>query len=261
VKGVIFACAVLSFGILTADTNALHAVLLPTPTVVSSLVVLPVGLCVLLWLGTIRPAELRLHVSLLYVAGFLALCLLGAANTVGAALKGLPADSAWTTGQLHAVLFGAPILAAFAGIYHWAPKIWGRSLRAGAGVLQWLLLFGGFVVSALGSWFLGYAGAPWHVDNLTGPGTKSSWLALSRLSGLGGVLIFLGIVVFIANVLVSVLGPGEPAPDDPYDAGTLEWATSSPPPEDNFAYVPEVRSDNPLADVRATDATSGGGAS
>ena len=251
VKGAIFAFAVLSFGVLTADTNGLHAVLLPTPTVVSALVILPVGLCLLLWLGTIRPPELRLHVSLLYVAGFVALCLLGAANAIGAALQGLPGDSAWTTGQLHAVLFGAPILAAFAGIYHWAPKIWGRHLRPSLGALQWLLLFGGFLVSALGSWFLGYAGAPWHVDNLTGPGTKSSWLALSRLSGLGGVLIVLGLLVFVANLLVSVLGPGEAAPDDPYEASTLEWATSSPPPEDNFAYVPEVRSDTPLTDLRA----------
>ena len=260
VRGAIFAFAVLSFGVLTADTNALHAVLLPTPTVVSALVLLPAGLCLLLWLGTVRPPELRLHVSLLYVAGFVALCLLGGANAVGAALKGLSADSAWTTGQLHAVLFGAPILAAFAGIYHWAPKIWGRHLRPLLGALQWLLLFGGFLVSALGSWFLGYAGAPWHVDNLTGPGTKSSWLALSRLSGLGGVLIVLGILVFVVNLVVTVLGPGVAAEDDPYEAGTLEWATSSPPPEDNFAYVPEVRSDSPLNDVRSTAEGVDGGA-
>ena len=259
VKGAIFAFAVLSFGILAADTNALHAVLIPTPTVLSALVVLPAGLCLLLWLGTIRPAELRLHVSLLYVAGFVLLCLLGGANAVGAALKGLSGNSAWTTGQLHAVLFGAPTLAAFAGIYHWAPKIWGRPLRATLGVLQWLLLFGGFVVSAVGSWFLGYAGAPWHVDHLTGPGTKSSWLALSRLSGLGGGLIALGIVVFVVNLAYSVLGPApaEATPDDPYEAATLEWATSSPPPEDNFSYVPEVQSDRPLADLRAADAPAG----
>jgi cytochrome c oxidase subunit 1 len=260
VKAAIFAFAILSFGILAADTNALHAVLLPTPTLVSALVVLPTGLCVLLWLGTIRPAQLRLHVSLLYVAGFVVLCLLGGANAIGAALKGLPGDSAWTTGQLHAVLFGAPTLAAFAGIYHWAPKIWGRPLRATLGVLQWLLMFGGFLVSALGSWFLGYAGATWHVDHLTGPGTKSSWLALGRLSGLGGGLIALGIVVFVVNLAYSALGPGsdEVGPADPYEGATLEWATSSPPPEDNFTYVPEVQSDRPLADLRAAEATPGG---
>jgi heme/copper-type cytochrome/quinol oxidase subunit 1 len=156
------------------------------------------------------------------------------------------------------VLFGAPTLAAFAGIYHWAPKIWGRQLRVTLGVLQWLLMFGGFVVSALGSWFLGYAGAPWRVDHLTGPGTKSSWLALGRLSGLGGGLIALGIVVFVVNLASSVLGAGEAAGGDPYEGATLEWATSSPPPEDNFSYVPEVQSDRPLADLRAADAPAGG---
>jgi cytochrome c oxidase subunit 1 len=252
VKGAIMAFAVLSFGILAASSSSARAVVLPTPTVVSALVVLPAGLCLLLWLGTMRPAELHLDVSLLYAVGFVVLCLLGALNALIAAIRGVGGGTAWTTGQLHAVLFGAPVLAAFAGIYHWAPKIWGRSLRGAVGVLQWLLLFGGFTISAIASWLLGYDGAPWHVDDLTGPGSKSAWLALSRLEGVGGVLIALGVLVFVANLALSVLRPatGEAVPDDPYGGMTLEWATSSPPPEDNFAYVPEIRSDTPLADVR-----------
>jgi cytochrome c oxidase subunit 1 len=226
VKGAIFAFAVLSFMVFTAGPTAARAVLLPTPTVVTAFVVGPVGLCALLWLGTIRPAELRLHVSLLYVAGFVVLCLLGAVAAVAAAIRGLPADSAWTTGQLHAVLFGAPTLAAFAGAYHWSPKIWGRHLRAGLGAVQWLALFGGFTLSAAGSWFLGLAGAPWHVADLTGPRSHASWLALARLSGIGGVLVEAGLVVFVVNLALTVLGPGEPALDDPYGASTLEWATT-----------------------------------
>ena len=264
VKGAIFAFAILSFGILTATGSAGSAVLLPTPTVVSALVLLPVGVCLLMWLGTIRPAELRLHVSLLYAAGFVILCLLGALNAVIAAIAGIKVNvadaglgSAWSTGQLHAVLFGAPTLAAFAAIYHWAPKIWGRHLSGSLGVIQWLLMFGGFIASAAGSWLLGYSGAPWHVANLTGPGAKAGWLGLARLEGAGDVLIVLGIAVFIINLAASVLGRGERAEPDPYGGTSLEWATTSPPPEDNFSYVPEIRSDTPLLDVRA--ATDDGG--
>lgn len=251
VKGAIFAFAVLSFGVLAANSAAAGAVVLPTPTLLSSLVVLPAGLCLLLWLGTIRPAELRLHISLLYVAGFVLLCLLGGLNAVIAAVRGVSGGSAWSTGQVHAVLFGAPTLAAFAGLYHWAPKIWGRPLRTALGAMQWLLLFGGFVISAVGSWLLGYDGASWHVADLTGAGTKPGWLALARLEAVGGVLITLGILVFVVNLAVSVLGGGDPAPDDPYDGATLEWATTSPPPPDNFTYLPEIRSDLPLTDVRS----------
>jgi cytochrome c oxidase subunit I len=251
VKGAIVLFAVLSFGILASNSRAERAVLLPTPTLVSAFVVAPAGLCLLLWLGTIRPGELRMHVSLLYVVGFIALCLLGGLNAVVAAIRGVDGASAWSTGQIHAVLVGAPTLAAFAAIYHWAPKIWGRSLRASLAVLQWALMLGGFVVSAAASWLLGYDGAPWRVADLTGAGTKSGWLALSRLEAIGGVMITLGVLLFLVNLAVSVLGPGDAAPGDPYEGVTLEWATSSPPPDDNFTYVPEVRSDAPLADARA----------
>jgi cytochrome c oxidase subunit 1 len=272
VKGAIVAFAVLSFGILAANVSDAQAVLLPTPTLVSAFLVAPAGLCLLLWLGTVRPTDLRLHVSLLYVAGFTLLCLFGALNAIIAAFEHLSSESAWSTGQLHAVLFGAPTLAAFAGLYHWAPKVWGRQLNAALGALQWGLLFVGFTVSAAGSWMLGYAGAPWRVADLTGPASKPSWLALARLAGVGGVLVSLGIVVFVINLALtwfgsrSGSGPSDLSPGDPYDGMTLEWATTSPPPEDNFIYVPEIRSGTPLTDLRedsaqASAATPDGGRS
>ena len=259
VKGAIIAFAVLSFGVLAAPARTGTAVVLPTPTVLTGLLALPVLVCLLMWLATVRPAALRLHVSLLYVGGFVLLVLMAWINAMIAAFAHIKADSAWSTGQLHALLFGAPTLAAFAAVYHWAPKIWGRPLKAALGVVQWLLVFAGFALSALGSWLLGYAGAPWHVGKLTGAGTKSSWLALSRLSGIGGGLVALGILVFVVNLAVTWAGTEQSA-DDPYEAFTLEWATSSPPPADNFAYVPEVQSDTPLADMRAAAVAGDGGA-
>jgi heme/copper-type cytochrome/quinol oxidase subunit 1 len=229
--------------------------------VLSLFVAAPIGLLVLLWLGTIRPAEVRLHVSLLYVAGFVILLVAGAVNGVIAPSQHLHggltgAGSAWTVGQVHAVLFGAPTLAAFGAIYHWAPKIYGKALNALLGVFQWLLLLVGFLLAALGSWLAGYDGAPWHVTTYTGPDAHT-WFNDARIGVAGGVLIALGLLVFVGNATMTWAlarrAPEDQRPGDPYEAATLEWATASPPPDDDFDLIPDVRSDAPLADWRQAE--------
>lgn len=261
-KGLIFATMVLGFGIIAADKSVEQAVLLPTPTVLSLLVAAPIGLLVLLWLGTVRPDSLRFHVSLLYLVGFVLLLVAGAVNGLIAPSQHLHgglsgAGSAWTVGQVHAVLFGAPTLAAFAALYHWSPKIYGRGLNTLLGILQWLLLLGGFVVTALGSWLAGYDGAPWHVTTYTGP-HASTWFDYGKLATAGGLLVAMGLLTFVANAAMTwqIARHTAPAdrPADPYGASTLEWAAASPPDEDNFDLVPDVRSDAPLADWRAATA-------
>jgi len=256
-KAIIFFTAVLCFGVLAANANVERAVVQPAPTLLTALIVVPLGLMALLWLGTVRPAELRLHVSLLYLAGFLLLLVAGAVNAAVAPsqhLVGGLSGSEWTVGQVHAVLIGAPTLAAFAAIYHWSPKIWGRGLNQLLGVVQFLLLFGGLVITAAGAWGAGYDGAPWHVDDYVGA-RADHWFNYAKLASAGGVLVALGLLVFLANVVVTWnsarQAPAEDRPADPYEGSTLEWATSSPPPEENFDVLPEIRSDSPLADLRA----------
>ncbi len=259
-KGLIFATLVLSFGILAADRSVEQAVLQPTPTVLTALIAAPIGLLVLLWLGTVRPPVLHLHISLAYVFGFVALLVAGAVNAIVAPSQHLQgglsgAGSAWTVGQVHAVLFGAPAMAAFAALYHWGPKIYGVALNALLGALQFLCLLAGFLAMAVGQWLAGYDGAPWHVGGYTGPGS-STWANYARVSTAGGVLVGLGLVLFCANAARSWARaralPESRRPGNPYDGATLEWGTTSPPPEDNFDAIPEVRSPYPLLDARAT---------
>ncbi|GAC1537360.1 MAG: cytochrome c oxidase subunit I [Acidimicrobiales bacterium] len=263
-KGLIVAAAVLSFGIEASNASVERAVLLPTPSVLSAAVAVPIALLALLWLGTIRPNQLRPHVSLLYLAGFLLVLVAGALNAVIAPsqhLVGGVNGSEWTVGQIHALLFAAPTLAAFAGIYHWSPKIWGRGLHQVLGALQALLLLGGFLLTSLGAWLAGYAGAAWHLDDYAGR-RAGDYFNYAKLSSAGGVLVALGLLVFLANVAMTakhVRGAHvEDLPGDPYDGSTLEWATTSPPPPHNFDALPEVRSDAPLADART--ARAGGAA-
>jgi cytochrome c oxidase subunit 1 len=258
-KALIFLTLVLAFGILASDGGIEKAVLIPTPTVLTLCIAAPIGLLLLLWLGTIRPAALHLHLSLAYVAGFVVLLVAGAVNGIVAPSQHLHggltgAGSAWTVGQVHALLFGAPTLAAFAAIYHWAPKLYGKGLNSLLGALQLLCLLLGFLATALGHWLAGYDGAPWHVATYTGP-DASRWANSATLSSAGGVLVALGLLLFAGNAAITYARasqlPEERRPADPYGGTTLEWATSSPPPEDDFDSLPEVRSDAPLADWRA----------
>ena len=259
VKGLIFVTMILCFGVIVADSSIEKAVLIPTPTVLTLLIAIPIGLIVLLWLGTVRPKELHPHLSLAYAAGFVLLLVAAAVNGIVAPSQHLHgglngAGSAWTVGQVHAVLFGAPTLAAFAAIYHWAPKIYGKGLNVVLGGLQFLCLLGGFFLMALGQWLAGYDGAPWHVANYTGP-DASTWAHYAILSSVGGILVVLGLLLFAGNAALTWAGarrlPEADRPGDPYEGTTLEWATSSPPPDDNFDTVPEVRSEDPLGDWRA----------
>jgi len=247
------------FGVLSLTTfgvgdRVTEAVVVPTYTVLTSLVVIPLGVTVLLWLGTLAQGRPRLHVSLVYVAGAVLLWVTGAANAIGAAAQGVPGfqgNSAWVAGNAHVVVFGPPTLLAVGALYHWGPKMWGRKLNAGLGALAFLALFAGFLASGLAYYFLGYNGVP--LGQVTG--ITSYQKGLYSLAEAGGALIVLGVLVLVIDIAASVGGRrGRPAGDDPYEGLTLEWATSSPPPPYGFDSLPEVRSAAPLAHLRGTGA-------
>ena len=247
--------ALLSLGAWAAASGVQDAVILPTYTIATALIALPIAILALIWLGTAATSTRpRFHVSVLFVLGFLGLLVLGAANAVVVAFKHLtPGDGAWTVAHVHVVAFGAPTLLAFAALYHWAPKILGRHLSAFAGGLVFLLLFGGFAIVGLGSYLVGYNHGPADASRYVDTGL----LTASRIAATGGVLVLLGVVVFLADAVRSSSGSGRSAGADPYEGQTLEWASASPPPPHNFDSVPEVRSAQPLVDLRAVP-TDGG---
>ena len=211
----------------------------------------------LMWLAGARTGQPRLHVSLLFVAGFVLLLVTGAANAIAAAFVKIDGpDSAWTTGNLHVVAFGPPALLIVGALYHWAPKLWGRSLSTLLGALTFLSLFGGFFVMGMASYALGYQGAVAHTPDMA----DSKYTGFSRLAGAGGVLIAIGIIVLLIDLINSLVrGKGAVAGADPYEGLTLEWATASPPPDHGFDLVPEVRSATPLVDVREAELADAAG--
>ena len=246
---------VLSFGAWAAGTKVADALVLPTYSVLTALVAVPLAVLVLVWLGTLAKGKPRLHPSLLFVVFAVMLLGVGGLHVAIAAMAGVE-GSAWTTGHLHTVAFGAPTLLLAGSIYHWAPKLFGRELAEGLGRLAALGLFGGFFLMGLGSYLLGYDGAPAHVRDFSFSASATTY---GLLAAIGALVVVVAALAVVGDAVRAASARSVTAgPDDPYEGLTLEWATSSPPPRAGFDSVPEVRSAHPLLDLRtAAEATDG----
>lgn len=246
--------AVLSFGSWAHNPN-MGAVVVPTSNLITTAIAIPLGLTILMWLGTMAAGRPRFHPSLLFVAGAILLWVIGAANALGAGIHhvaGLQGDSAWIAGNVHIIVIGPPTLLAVGAIYHWGPKFWGCRLSRAAGGLVFLTLFVGVVATGLAYYFLGYNGT-----SILDMGGSSYQKDLYGLAEVGGVILALGVLVLLFDMInTAVLRPRPNAGNDPYQGLTLEWATTSPPPPWGFESVPEVRSEAPLYYIRELEETS-----
>src|SRR3989442_914878 len=146
--------------------------------------------------------------------------------------------------HLRYVLFGGTMLGVFAGAYYWFPKMTGRLLDEGLGKLHFWTTFVGFNLTFLPQHWLGAVGMPRRVFTYA---ASTGWGPLNLVSTIGAAILAVAMVIFVVN-LVRSLRSGEIAGDDPWDAFTLEWATSSPPPPENFAATPAVTGRRPLRD-------------
>lgn len=211
------------------------------------LVVLPLVVFTGLVADTVRRGSIRLVSPLVWAGASLLMLLAGAAN--GALVSIDPLDLLATTAntaQIHYVLV-AVLLGAFGGLAYWSPKLWGRGIAEGASnALAGLALVGTVLLSLpdLISGFLDQGG------RLGGAADDQSAIeALNIASALGGVLLVLVALGFVALVVRAATG-GPDAVDDPWQGHTLEWATTSPPPAGNFAELPPVTSEAPVYDAR-----------
>jgi cytochrome c oxidase subunit I len=201
------------------------------------------------WMATLWRGKLTFSTPLLFATGFLTMFLIGGIN--GAFSAAVPVDFAlhdtyWVVAHLHYVLFGGSVFGVFAGIYYWFPKMTGRMLNETLGKVQFALMFIGFNLTFFPMHNLGLAGMPRRIAQYS---STAGWNELNVAATIGGFVIAASMLPFLWNVLVS-LRSGRVAGDDPWEANTLEWATSSPPPPYNFDRLPEIRSERPLFDVR-----------
>ncbi len=251
-KAFVFATA--SIGALGFTVWAHHmfttgAVFLPFFSFFTFLIAVPTGIKFFNWLATMWRGQLQLKTPLLWAIGFIALFLIGGLD--GAFLAVVPfdfhvQDTYWVVSHLHYVLVAGSVFGIFAGLFYWFPKMTGRMLDERLGKIQWLLMFIGTNLAFFPMHLLGLDGMVRRIiDYSPNPG----WTELNLLSTIGAFTIALSILPFLWNVFITLRGPRN-APDDPWDANTLEWATTSPPPPYNFDTLIPVRSERPLFDLK-----------
>jgi heme/copper-type cytochrome/quinol oxidase subunit 1 len=194
---------------------------------------------------TARGGSPKVRAALLFAVGSVLLLVLG--TVAGALLSIDPLDlhgTTWEWGQMHLVVLGAGALGGLGGLWWWAPKLFGVELPEGAGVLVFLATFAGSLLLAVPELISGLVNdlAIGQVDGL-----DDTDKLLAGLSAAGAVLLTLGGLLAAVTLLASARRKGRVVADNPWDAGTLEWATTSPPPAANFsAPLPAVLSATPL---------------
>ena len=155
-------------------------------------------------------------------------------------------DTYFVVAHFHFVLVGGIAFAVMGGIYYWFPKVFGKMLSEKLGKLHFWLFVVGFNLTFVPMHWLGFWGMPRRTYTYA-PGR--GWEGLNMMATIGAGIQALSVLVFVWNIVHS-LRSGAEAGDDPWDAWTLEWTTSSPPPEYNFEKIPVVRSSRPLWDLK-----------
>jgi cytochrome c oxidase subunit 1 len=210
---------------------------------------IPIGLLIYNWIATVWGGTLRTRAAPLYAIGAISAMTIGLAGDLAWSL--IPVgwqiqNTAAAQGATIAVMVGAAVLGGFAALHYWMPKITGRLVGDGLAKVALPLILVGLYVFALMAFFAGVKGQPVDIYKFYGGEGLDGYNLVASIAAFvmaGGVLLELG------NLAYSY-GRGVLTGHDPWGAGTLEWFATSPPPIHNFDVVPDVRSSEPLYDIR-----------
>lgn len=225
-------------------------VALPFFAIMTMLIAVPTGVKFVNWLGTLWRGSITFETPMIWAIGFVVTFLFGGLTGVilaSPALDQAVSDTYFVVAHFHYVVFGTVVFAMFAGFYFWWPKWTGKMLNERLGQIHFWMLFIGFHSTFLIQHWLGVDGMPRrYADYL--PQDGFTWM--NQVSTVGSMILGLSMVPFFWNVWITARSAPQVTVDDPWGyGGSLEWATSCPPPRHNFTSLPRIRSERPAFDV------------
>jgi len=209
-------------------------------TISTMLIAVPTGVKIFNWLGTLWGGNIRFNTPMLFSISFIAMFTIGGLSGVIHASPPTDAqqqDTYFVVAHFHYVLVGGALLGIFSGIYFWWPKFTGYFLNEKLGIANWALMMIGFNLQFAPMHWLGMDGMPRRIYTYA---ENMGWEGSNLAASVGGMILGIGILLFIINVFYSKMNKVM-AGNDPWDGRTLEWATASPPPVHDFDEIPQVK--------------------
>ncbi len=230
------------------------------------LLLVPVGLLFVNWLGTLASGAIELRAPMLFALGAISTLSFGLAGELAHSVipvNWLLADTLDSSANTGYVLVGGPVLGGLAALHYWFPKLTGRLMGESLAKFSLAAIIAGAQLTFIPMALAGINGQPvdafkFYEDSVyDGSGTGLNVVVdtyqnldvLNLLITIGAVVLAIGIVASLVNAALSASG-GNKAGPDPWRGDTLEWLATSPPPPHNFDVIPDVRSDEPMRDVR-----------
>ena len=218
--------------------SGLAADLRPFYMLSTELISIPTGLVFLAALGTLWRGRIRLTVPMLFCLAWIFNFLIG--GLTGVYQSDAPSDvtthgSFFVLAHFHYTIMGGMVFTFFAAIYYWLPKMTGLMLSQRWGKVHFWLMFLAFNSTFFPLFVLGFMGMPRRV--VTYP---DRFEFLNAWSSVSAFVLGFSMIVFLANLVYSLLIARTPAPANPWHSNSLEWRTSSPPPPHNFDEIPEI---------------------
>ena len=227
-----------------ADVNAVFGIM-------TTIIAVPTGVKVFNWLFTMYGGEVRFDSPMLWSIGFMVTFVIG--GMTGVLLAVPPADfvlhnSLFLVAHFHNVIIGGTLFGAFAGYTYWFPKAFGFRLHEGLGKAAFWCWLVGFYTAFMPLYVLGFMGMTRRMQHYD----VAAWRPWLLVAGAGAALVFVGIALQIAQLVVSIRGRAElrDKTGDPWNGRSLEWAAASPPPAFNFAVLPDVQGEEAYWNIK-----------
>ncbi|KAG8153943.1 cytochrome o ubiquinol oxidase subunit I [Burkholderia catarinensis] len=222
--------------------------------IMTMIIAIPTGVKVFNWLFTMYRGRIEFTTPVLWTIGFMVTFTLGGMTGVMMAIPGADFvlhNSLFLIAHFHNVIIGGVLFGYLAGFNYWFPKAFGFKLNEKLGKAAFWFWQIGFYVAFVPLYVLGFMGMTRRLNHYDNP----AWHPWLLVAAFGAVLIAIGIACQLLQLVVSIRNRNLPeyrdTTGDPWGGRTLEWATTSPPADYNFAVIPQVRTLDAYADMKA----------